>query len=366
MPNLRFEVVHGLLPDAVRTAWREFSQRATPFATPAFFDAWCTAFSRERSGFVVVGFHGDAPQVVLPLWHPRADPQSWFGLGEFRADYTEAVAVTDNIALGKSLWSWLASAAPCRLVKLPRIPSDSLLARTAPPHDMRARVYDAATSLLRRGRARYQETRTHSEHPYADRAHVELLAQRLDSKETRRKINVLRRGGELTYEVLRGPAITARLPAFFDMHVAAFTGTGRASQFDVPAERAFYQALATSEALSEVLVLDVLAVGERPVAMHLGFQQHGRIYWYKPAFDLALAKGSPGRVLLANLFARAAREEVQCVDMLKGDEPYKNDWANRVRPTLTSTIIERSLREIVEGIAKQLRRKMVTSIGVAT
>jgi len=121
-------------------------------------------------------------------------------------------AASDDDALGRALWQWLATTAPCRLVKLPRIPPHSLLGRTAPPRAQRTRVLAAASSLVRSGRARYHETRAHEEHPYADRAHVEALAERLGSKDTRRKINVLRRGGELTYDVVHGKAIAPHLP----------------------------------------------------------------------------------------------------------------------------------------------------------
>ncbi|HLL23377.1 MAG TPA: GNAT family N-acetyltransferase [Kofleriaceae bacterium] len=362
---LRFEAHVGRPPDAVRTAWRVWSARTSPFASPAFFDAWCSAF-RDREGLVVVGYRGSEPVLALPLWRARSHPELWFGLGEMRADYTEVAAASDDDALGRALWQWLATTAPCRLVKLPRIPPHSLLGRTAPPRAQRTRVLAAASSLVRSGRARYHETRAHEEHPYADRAHVEALAERLGSKDTRRKINVLRRGGELTYDVVHGKAIAPHLPALFAMHVAGFAGNGRTSQFAEPAERAFYEALVAHDELAGLVTLDLLAVSGTPVALHLGFEQAGTIYWYKPAFDLSLAKGSPGRVLLAHLYARAAETNVQCVDLLKGDEPYKTDWANQVRPTLTSTIIDRGLRDILDGVAKHVRRKMAASVRVST
>jgi hypothetical protein len=332
---MRFEVIsRGDL------AWPE---SASPFASRGFFDAWCSAFD---GGFVLAGFRGDVPALVLPMF-ARGD--KWYGLGELRADYTE-VAGNDV----DELWSWLANEAPCRAVKLSRMRRDSVLGRSAPPPNrVLERIVDAGTSFVRtRGRARYHETHEAAEHPYADRAHVEKLAERIDSKDTKRKLNVLRKSGELTYEVVRGPAVAPLLPAFFEMHRAEFAGTGRTSQFVHANERRFYEALV--ERVGTV-AMDVLSAGEQRVAMHFGFEQAGTIYWYKPAFDLAHAKGSPGRVMLAHLFARAARDGVACVDLLKGDEAYKNDWANHRRVTLTTTIVEHRLRDVLGVVTRRLR-----------
>ena len=101
---------------------------------------------------------------------------------------------------------------------------------------------------------------------------------------------------------------------------------------------------------SEGRLLDVLSVGGKPAAMHFGFHHPDAIYWYKPAFDLELSKGSPGRVLLAHLFARADAQGLDRVDLLKGTEDYKTDWANHSRETITSTLIARTPRELVRAL----------------
>ena len=330
--------------------WTRDSERTSPFASPGFFDAWCDAFSSTRTGFVVAGFTGDTPRIVLPLWY-GSERDTWFSLGEFRADYSEAVG--DDAACDE-LWSWLQREAPCRLLKIGRVPRDTAFGRTAPPvGGIRERIREAATSFVRERRVRYHETHELQEHPYTDRARLAELAARIDSKDTKRKINVLRREGELVYEVVRGAEIAARLPAFFALHRASFAGTQRTSQFERADECRFYEALVAR--LAETVTLDVLRVGERPVAMHFGFQHAKTIYWYKPVFDLELSKGSPGRVMLAHLYARALRENVDRVDLLKGDETYKDDWAANVRITVTSTIVERSVRDVLAGLERRLR-----------
>lgn len=355
--DLRFEVIGASELGRLRPTWNEWSQRAgTPFAFPAFFDAWSVAFQRERTAFVVAGFGDRTLRFLLPLWHANGRPDEWSSLGTFRADYTECLTASDDPAIGEMFWRWLARRAPCRSAKIAMLPSDSLLGRTAPKPALGIsdRAYQAAASLLRSGKARYSTTSVQAVHPFADQPHIRELATRIDSRETRRKLNVLRRDGEVSYTVLHGAtSIAPWLQTLFDMHVSNFEGTGRASQFAAAQERAFYNALVTSRELDNIIYLDLLTVGSRPAAMHLGFQHRKRIYWYKPAFDLQLAKGSPGRVLLAHLFARADREHVERVDLLKGDEPYKKEWASASRSTISTTLVERPLREIISTYVRR-------------
>lgn len=337
--------VHG----AIRTEWQACAQDAGPFALPAFFDAWCRAFSADRRGFLVVGFAGSTPVMFLPCWHARSMPDHWQGLGSFRADYTEAVAAPGHNGMFAKLWSWLWREAPCRSAKIARIRTESSLANAVPQPAFarRGRALASVRSMLRSGRVRYLSAATVQEHPFADRAKIELLAARLDSKDSRRKLGALRKQGEVTYGTVTEPStLRALLPRFFAMHVAAFDATGRQSQFRAESERIFYEAL-VDEGLA---YMDVLRLDERPIALHVGFQRGTTIYWYKPTFDMELEKMSPGRILLAHLFARAAAQDITCVDLLKGTETYKDDWASAIRTTVTTTLVERSPAELISRI----------------
>lgn len=325
---------------------------------PGFFDAWCHAFSDDRTGFVVVGKHRHTTELIVPMWHFNEDPLRWYSLGAFRADYTEPLSKSDEPELAMSFWTWLEREAPCTSVKLSRLREESLLAIHA-PRGTRHRVTSAAYTMLRRGSSRYLNTTMEREHPFADQERVKELAERIDSKETRRKLNVLAKQGPVTYRTIKARDIAPLLPTFFEMHVANFAGTGRTSQFTASRERVFYEQLAAHPDLAETVYMDILAVGDTPVAMHFGFQDAERIYWYKPAFDLRVEKGSPGRVLLAHLFARAAATGVREVDLLKGTEAYKQDWANHSRMTTTSTLVARGMRDIVSSVVERLKRQIV-------
>ena len=349
--TIRFEVVEQL-DDATREAWRRWSERsATPFGMPAFFDAWRAAFRADKATFLIVGREDNALRFLAPMWHHRGDPNTWCSLGALRADYTDVLVESDAVAA--AFWRWLATRAPCRSAKLPLLPSASPLVRTAPPSSSsRARrLLALARTLARGGRPRFVRTHVHHDHPFADRSFIAEVAPRLQSRDTKRKLNVLKRDGELVYEVVRGArALSPLLPTFFDMHIANFAGTARTSQFLAAHERAFYEQLVAQPELDGIVYMDVLRVGARPVAMHLGFQHRRCVYWYKPAFDLAMAKGSPGRVLLAHLFARAAAEDCERVDLLKGIEPYKSEWANQCHDTSSTTLVELGVSYVLDRL----------------
>lgn len=352
--RVELEVVAGEDLHRYRAAWVDLSRESsvTPFGFPGFFAAWREAFTPDRTGFAVIGVVGSSLELILPLWCTPERSNDWNSLGAFRADYTEATSRDEDPEIAAAFWTWLTRRAPCRSARLARIPADSYLGRTIPAtaFERRGRMLTAASSLLIARRARYLTTHIHDEHPYADRTQIELQADRLERSATRRNLKMLEKYGAVAYETVFGTReLLALLPTLFDMHVANFAGTGRASQFENANEQRFVEALAIQPDLAGVIYMDVLRVGGRPVAMHLGFQHGGRIYYNKPTFDLDLGKASPGKTLLAYLFARAKQQGIERVDLLKGTESYKSDWANHSRRTITTMLVERGLRELARA-----------------
>lgn len=349
--RIEFEVISGDDLERYRSAWTELlrDSEVTPFAFPGFFAAWRHAFGAERTGFAVIGRVGSSVELVLPLWSDRTRTDHWTSLGAFRADYTEAVTRSQDPELAEAFWIWLTRRAPCHAARLARLPADSTLGRSIPATawQRRGRMLTAASTLLTARRARYLTTHLHDEHPYADRAQIALLSDRLQRPATRRNLKMLEKHGAVTYETaFASHELLALLPALFAMHVANFAGTGRTSQFVRAEERRFVESLVTQPDLAGVIYMDVLRTSGRPVAMHLGFQHRGWIYYNKPTFELELGKASPGKSLLAHLFARAHREGIDRIDLLKGTESYKAEWANQSRRTITTMLVERRLGDL--------------------
>jgi CelD/BcsL family acetyltransferase involved in cellulose biosynthesis len=70
-------------------------------------------------------------------------------------------------------------------------------------------------------------------------------------------------------------------------------------------------------------VLSSLYVGDRLAAVHLGLRSRNVLASWIPAYDVGLAKFSPGLVLLLMLAEAAAADGIQALDLGKGPESYK-------------------------------------------
>jgi CelD/BcsL family acetyltransferase involved in cellulose biosynthesis len=71
-----------------------------------------------------------------------------------------------------------------------------------------------------------------------------------------------------------------------------------------------------------------LTLNGQTIAAQIGFIENRTLFYYLPAFDAAFRQHSPGHLLLLNLVRDAARLELETVDLLRGQEPYKFKWTS--------------------------------------
>lgn len=146
----------------------------------------------------------------------------------------------------------------------------------------------------------------------------------------------LQREGRLAVEHTRDAVqILPHLEAFFDQHVARWAGTPFPSLFNDPVQRRFYVQLTEQASGADWLRFTRVLWNDRLVASHFGFCYGGNYLWYKPSFDIALAKRSPGEVLLRQLLLEAIAEGAHTFDFGLGDEAFKRRFANRVQMVRT-------------------------------
>jgi CelD/BcsL family acetyltransferase involved in cellulose biosynthesis len=128
----------------------------------------------------------------------------------------------------------------------------------------------------------------------------------------------------------RADEILPRLDAYFDQHERRWQGTGHPSLFREPVHRAFYRRVAAGADDEGWLRFTAVEFDGRPIASHFGFSHRGRFLWYKPSFEIELARQSPGEVLLRQLLLAAVQEEATVFDLGLGDEAFKHRFASRV------------------------------------
>jgi CelD/BcsL family acetyltransferase involved in cellulose biosynthesis len=121
-------------------------------------------------------------------------------------------------------------------------------------------------------------------------------------------------------------------------------------------EEAFYAQLiqrlgATGSLLGSVLFLD-----GQPAAHSLELQHGTRTFGLKSSFDVALARSSPGRLLMLQVldtcFASGCRE----YDFLGKDEDYKLEWTDTVRQHMTLRVYNDSISSQALAMVDRLRR----------
>jgi len=70
-------------------------------------------------------------------------------------------------------------------------------------------------------------------------------------------------------------------------------------------------------------VLDMVYVGDRPVAGHFGVRTRTTLAGWFPAYDTAFAKYSPGLIQHLSMAEKAAADGIKLIDMGRGDKEYK-------------------------------------------
>lgn len=119
---------------------------------------------------------------------------------------------------------------------------------------------------------------------------------------------------------------------FVDLHRKA---DGEKGTFMTERTEAFFRTLVVEAAAT----IDLLTIGERPVAAAFGFADDDAYYLYNAAYEPELVGAAPGIVLLASMIERSIADGLSRFDFLKGDERYKYHLGG----------VERSL-SVIEGV----------------
>lgn len=142
----------------------------------------------------------------------------------------------------------------------------------------------------------------------------------------------LAREDSLELRLLTDPShIETSLDELFEQHERRWAATPYPSLFLDERWRHFFRRIGREGADAGWLRFTRLEWGGRPIALHFGFHRCGSYFWFKPSFDVTLARRSPGEVLLRRLLLSAADEGATRFDFGIGQEAFKMRFANRVR-----------------------------------
>jgi CelD/BcsL family acetyltransferase involved in cellulose biosynthesis len=187
--------------------------------------------------------------------------------------------------------------------------------------------------------------------------------RRADLRRCRRRLDEL---GRVTLQQTTTEAnLDAALNDLVALEAMGWKGERRVAVASRPTTAAFYREVAGWAAHEGMLRLYVLRVDERPVAATLGLAAHGELYLLKAGFDPALARCSPGRLLLAEVLADAAASGLRCAHLLGRPEAYKVEWADDFEQRCTLQAFDRSGMGTVEWSAFAWGRPLLRAAGVS-
>ena len=155
------------------------------------------------------------------------------------------------------------------------------------------------------------------------------LAQR--KSQTRSITNVERKRRKLSREV--GPTrIVFNDPTawskFLDWKHEALKGKRRRTVLDEPWVVAVLETIRDERSMGFSGVLSTLYAGDRIVAAHFGMKSRTVLHWWFPTYDPAFSKYSPGLILLLELARYLDPSEIGLIDLGRGQERYKAEFAN--------------------------------------
>ena len=332
-PRDVYEVTSTEGLEALRGAWEELQAWSAPQNVFLTFD-WALAWwlhlgAGRRLRVLVLGDGGTAggmvPLVEGPVWRRWTPFRKIQILGTGLSDRLDFLLRGDPTeAVERAFSHLLEPPASWDLLDLREIPEQS-------PTIEAVRAACARLGL-------HYEIAPDSESPYLpiDSDWETFFATRFGRErrqQMRRKARRLEANARPTFtiidSVLEGSTTLERLRSVKQHD--HYRGEDRNSIFASEAKRAFFADIAARFSHRGWLHTGVLDLGGQPAAFRFSFLHAGTYYDYYHGFDRRLSAMSPGQALLGHMMEDCFQRGVREVDFLRGTEPWKAVWTDRLR-----------------------------------
>jgi len=298
---------------------------ASVFQTYEWFESWWTALGGKNELCVVTMWDSEALVGIAPLMIERHRGLRYLEfVGSPNADYQDFILGSQPGEVLAALATFLASQRRAwDMMALRNLPTESITRRKFPGLLNATGIDTTDNELIA---CPTLEIATQPDE----------VRRRLNAYSFRRRVRQLSGLGELQYTRLSATEeLDHYLPLFFAQYIEQRTGSRAAKFFSRPDAREFYSTLARSMLRAGWLHFSVLKCGGRPVSFHFGFEYGGRLYWYKPCYDPAVGRMSPGKVLLSHLIRDALERNLDELDFTVGAEPFKYRYTRTQRTNVT-------------------------------
>lgn len=319
--------------EAFRPEWEALwseDPNATPFQHPAWLLPWWHQFGQDDPRAVVVR-RGGRPLAFLPFYiytEPDSGKRRLLMIGASTTDYLDGVFAPDCSLEGVSeAVEFLCERGGWDTMNVAQIRPHSLLA-----HAM------LSTSARR----------FHGERCWR------IPAARIPDLPVKLRHNIMyyrnraARRGTLDFRM----ADASNWPDFFNVltqqHTAHWRERGSDGVLASARAQAWHREAIPHLRKSGLLRLCALQLDGVDIAVAYSLADgaargHRAEYFYIHTYSLDHAELSPGTLLLAFAMEQAADEGIEALDLLRGDEPYKQLWPSEPVPTLSFALSSKAL-----------------------
>jgi CelD/BcsL family acetyltransferase involved in cellulose biosynthesis len=294
---------------------------ATVFQTFEWFDCWWRALGQENQLYLVTLWDDTVLAGIAPMMLVRrAGLRRLEFIGSPNADYHDFILGNRASELLPLL---------IRFLHERRVDWDMMVLRNVPTDSQTFSTLPAITRSLGLSAIDLERIACPTFEIASRPAEVRRWLERYS---LRRRLKQLRSQGELGFRRCQTQDELDRyLPLFFEQYIERRQGTQSAAVFRRPEVQGFFVSLAKAMQPAGWLHFSVLECAGKPIAFHLGFEFGSRLYWYKPSFDLSMARYSPGKILLSCLIRDALDHDLREVDFTVGNEAFKARYTRKSR-----------------------------------
>ncbi len=307
-------------------ALQRAGQVPSPFQEWRWVEAWQRHFGRQGAQpLVLLVRDGSGPLALLPLQQGRAmgaENITWLSSPalQYGGMLMRPMSTEHRMAVLEALWRKLAQMG-ADVLDLPLLPDDDPISAFLRPRCQRG----AANRAYRVDLSRYASWRDY-----------ELSLTPSARRARKKRLNKLGRAGALSFAVR--PAGPDNVPAL-KRALAWKRGWLKAQGLEgaLPLRHEFFDLLedlfgaADNDAAGKWVVAE-LALDGSPISVEAGMILNGTYHSWFAAYDPDYSVHSPGKAGLWLMLQWCKEHDVHIYDMLANPAPYKEEWANSVRP----------------------------------
>jgi CelD/BcsL family acetyltransferase involved in cellulose biosynthesis len=169
--------------------------------------------------------------------------------------------------------------------------------------------------------------------------------RRSDFRRARRRAEAL---GTVTFDFLtpEPASVDELLNQVFAVEAAGWKGRAGTALAVDQARAEFFRTWAPLAASDRSLRIAFMRVGGHPVAVQLAAERGNRLWLLKIGYDEAVARCSPGGLLMLEVLRISAYRKLDCVEFLGRSEPWTKLWATEEREVAAILVFPRSSRSL--------------------